>query len=252
MPRREIVEIDEKKCNGCGLCAPACAEGAIAIVDGKARLLSDVYCDGLGACLGKCPQGAIRITQREAEAFDEEAVRQRADRPVVQTTDACPGRQAGPTCPGSAVRSMMGPGLPLARRPAGPPAPPADASLVNWPIQLHLVPPGAPFLAGADVVLAADCAAFASADFHGQVLRGRPVLIACPKLDDAQSYVEKLGRIFANSGIRRLTVVHMEVPCCTGLVRIAEAARQLAGSNVPVEEMVISISGQQTALGLRS
>jgi Pyruvate/2-oxoacid:ferredoxin oxidoreductase delta subunit len=225
MPRREIVEIDEKKCNGCGQCVPACAEGAIAIVDGKARLVSDVYCDGLGACLGKCPQVAIRITQRESRAFDEEAVRRLAARPTVSA------------CPGAAVQSMMLPGLPLAGPPVGPPS---DGVLVNWPIQLRLVPPGAPFLAGADVVLAADCAAFASADFHAQVLRGRPLLIACPKLDDAQAYVEKLAQIFATAGIRTLTVVRMEVPCCTGLLRIAQAAGQQAGIEVPLEEIVIS------------
>lgn len=234
MPRRQIVEIDQKKCNGCGQCVPACAEGAIAIVDGKARLVADVYCDGLGACLGKCPQGAIRITEREAEAFDEDAVHQHLAR---QQHAA-----AGGGCPGAAVRSL---GLPLAAQAAGPrPPQPAGGALTNWPIQLQLVPAEAPFLRDADVVLAANCTAFACGEFHEEILRGRPALIACPKLDNSQAHVEKLARVFAMSGMRSLTVVRMEVPCCMGLVRIAAAARRLAGSDVPVREVVVSVSGR--------
>jgi Pyruvate/2-oxoacid:ferredoxin oxidoreductase delta subunit len=202
MTRRKIVEIDETRCNGCGLCVPSCAEGAIQIVDGKARLVSDVYCDGLGACLGECPQGAISVVERDAAAFDEAA----AHRHV------------------AALR--------------------APSALGNWPIQLHLVPPGAPFLLHADVLLVADCVPFALADFHERYLRGRPVVIACPKLDNTQPYVEKLAAMLTHSSIRSLTVVHMEVPCCMGLVRIAQAARQAAGVDVPLDEVVISTRGE--------
>jgi Pyruvate/2-oxoacid:ferredoxin oxidoreductase delta subunit len=240
MPTRDIVEIDEQKCDGCGQCVTACAEGAIRIVNGKARLVSDVYCDGLGACLGHCPQGAIRIIKRQAAAFDEEAVRRHtAPREAVAA-----GHHHG--CPGAAVRSLMGGQLPQARPPFPARQAPADGQgLMNWPIQLRLVPPEAPFLKDADVVLAADCAAFAMPGFHQEVLKGRPLLIACPKLDDAQAYVEKLARIFLVAEPRSLTVVRMEVPCCMGLMRIAQAARAMAGSPTPVEEIVVGIEGQR-------
>jgi Pyruvate/2-oxoacid:ferredoxin oxidoreductase delta subunit len=244
MPRRNIVEIDERKCNGCGQCVPACAEGAIQIIEGKARLVSDVYCDGLGACLGKCPQDAIRMVEREAADFDEAAVRRR------RAPSAAPKVAPHGGCPGAAVRSLVGSPLPLTQRTPGrrPPVPSGEGGLVNWPIQLHLVPPEAPFLSGADVVLAADCTAFAAPDFHTGLLAGRPLLIACPKLDDAQAYVEKLTRMLLVSGMRRLTVVHMEVPCCTGLVRIAHAAQQRAGTQVPIEDVVVGVNGELTWL----
>jgi Fe-S-cluster-containing hydrogenase component 2 len=240
MTKRKIIEIDEEKCNGCGLCALACAEGAIQIVGGKARLVSDVYCDGLGACLGECPQGAIAIIERDAVPFDEAA----AQRHVAQLRQPqaaavlCSGG-----CPGSRVQDFR-----LDLLPAAPDAPKAPASsspsaLRNWPIQLHLLPPNAPFLHHADLLLVADCVPFALADFHERYLQGRPVAIACPKLDDTQPYVEKLATIFAFGSIRSLTVVHMEVPCCTGLVRIAQAARQAAGVAVPLHEVVISTRG---------
>lgn len=239
MPTRDIVQIDQQKCNGCGQCVPACAEGAIQIIDGKARLVADVYCDGLGACLGKCPQDAIRIIQREADPFDENAVRNRQPR--------CPAPAVAHhgACPGSAARSLPRAALPLAPASAGrrPPVPSGEGGLVNWPIQLHLVPPEAPFLAGADVVLAADCAAFAMPDFHEGLLGERPLVIGCPKLDDTHAYVEKLARMLAVSGMRRLTVVHMEVPCCMGLMRIAREAQTLAGTQVPIEEVVIGVNG---------
>lgn len=240
MPTREIVEIDQQKCNGCGQCVPACAEGAIRIVNGKARLVSDVYCDGLGACLGHCPQDAIRIVKREAAEFDEEAVRNHTAR---RETVAA-GHHHG--CPGTAVRSLVGNALPMARPRPTMPQPPTDGhGLANWPVQLHLVPPEAPFLKNADVVLAADCAAFAMPGFHQDVLRGRPLLIGCPKLDDAQAYVEKLTRILSIAGVRSLTVVRMEVPCCMGLMRIAQAAQAMAGSDAPIEEIVVGVGGQR-------
>lgn len=253
MATRKIVEIDEEKCNGCGLCVPACAEGAIQIRDGKARLVADVYCDGLGACLGECPQDAIRVIQREAAEFDEEGAKRH-----VAALRAAPAKPSLPCgCPGSAVRDLK---LEVLASPVGanvqsagvPPtdssrdgrAPAEHSALGNWPVQLRLVPPNAPFLRGADLLLVADCVPFALADFHRRFLAGRPVVIGCPKLDDGQQYVEKLAAILTTSSPKSLTVIHMEVPCCTGLVRIAQAARQTAGSDIPLRDVTISIRGE--------
>ena len=243
MAQRKIVHIDETRCNGCGECVPSCAEGAIQIVDGKARLVSDVYCDGLGACLGHCPQDAITITERETEAFDERAAHEHVAR--LRPERSQPAQNA---CPGSAPRNLS---LPLVS-PSNSPARPDSAgnppgSLANWPIQLHLVPANAPFLLEADVVLVADCVAFAYADLHREIIRGRPVLIGCPKLDDTAVYVEKLAGILATAQIRSLTIVRMEVPCCAGLTRVAAAARQRCGCEVPIEEIIIGIAGQRVA-----
>lgn len=245
MPTRKVVQIDDTLCNGCGMCVHSCAEGAIQIVDGKARLVSDIYCDGLGACLGECPQGAITIVEREAAAFDEAA----AHRHVAQLRQPEAAVAAsGGGCPGSRVQDLR-----LNVLPAGTPptstrhddekAPEAPSALTNWPIQLRLVPPGAPFLQGADVLLVSDCVPFALADFHERYLQGRPVLIACPKLDNTQPYVEKLAAIFQLASIRSLTVVHMEVPCCLGMMRIAQTARQASSIDVPLNEVVISTRG---------
>lgn len=240
MPKRKIVHIDEAKCDGCGNCVPSCAEGAIQIINGKARLVADVYCDGLGACLGECPQGAIQIIEREAAVFDEEAVHAHL---APSKASACAG-----SCPGTAVQSF---GLPLVepRHAVSVAAPAAVAdethsALGHWPIQLHLVPPGAAFLQGADLLLVADCVPFALPDFHARFLHGRAVAIGCPKLDDKRAYVEKLAAILAQAGLRSLTVVHMEVPCCMGLVQIAHAAQQLSGVTLPITETTISVRGQ--------
>jgi Fe-S-cluster-containing hydrogenase component 2 len=243
MTSRKIVQIDEQKCDGCGLCAPSCAEGAIQIVDGKARLISDSYCDGLGACLGHCPQGAISIMEREAAPFDEEAATQHARAAQSPPREATTARG----CPGAALQS-----LPILN-PAGErkspgrngreAAEPPRSGLANWPVQLRLVPPQAPFLAGADLLLVADCAPVACGDFHRRFLDGRPVLIACPKLDDGEFYVQKLAEIFRTARPRSVTVLHMEVPCCTGLLRIAEAAASLAGADAPLQSVVLSIRG---------
>ena len=245
MAKRKIVEIDEEKCNGCGLCVPSCAEGAIRIIDGKAKLVSDVYCDGLGACLGTCPEDAIRIVERDAESFDEEEAR----RHVESLESPAGNAAASPGCPGMAVRDLrMAVRSPGTRQPAAsaqnPPSDGPSSALGNWPIQLHLVPPNAPFLQNSDLLLVADCVPFACADFHRRFLPGRPVVIGCPKLDDAPFYVDKLAAILTQSSIRRVTVVHMEVPCCTGLLRIAEAAIAQSGRGVPLEDVTISIQGK--------
>jgi len=233
---REIVRIDESLCDGCGECVPACAEGAIAVVDGKARLVGDVLCDGLGACLGHCPQGAITIERREADAFDETAVAanlaRRAASPPISV--GCPSQGFASLLPmGGAV------GCPGSKAtvPAG--------GLGQWPVQLHLIPPSAPFLHDADVVLAADCVAFACQGFHDQVLTGRALAIACPKLDHGQqAYLDKLVEMIDHAGIRSLEIVVMEVPCCGGLVRLADAARRTATRAVPLTVTTVGIDGR--------
>jgi ferredoxin len=241
MARRQIVEIDEAKCNGCGQCVPACAEGAIRIVHGKAKLTADVYCDGLGACLGHCPQGAITIVEREADPFDQAAVEQAKEA----------GEEAKPTpacrCPGAAMRDLR---LNVASAAASrqqsirPDGQGGQNALAHWPIQLRLVPADAPFLRHADLFLVADCVPFACVEFHERVLRGRPIVIGCPKLDDANAYVEKLTEMLRHSSIRSLTIVHMEVPCCTNLLRIAGEARRRAGVPVPLHDVTISLGGE--------
>jgi Pyruvate/2-oxoacid:ferredoxin oxidoreductase delta subunit len=245
MSKRKIIEIDEQKCDGCGECVSACAEGAIEIRDGKARLVADTYCDGLGACLGECPRDAIRIIEREAGGFDEALMHKR-----LADLDAKRKPQQSPAgCPGAAIQAWPAhrPAVPLhglSKPLAAGPAAGEVTSLSNWPIQLRLVPPHAPFLRGADLLLVADCVPFAMPDFHSRLLDGRPVVIGCPKLDDGQAAVEKLAAIVAACDVRSVTVVHMEVPCCTGLVRIAEAAVQRAGGSVPLKHVTISIRGQ--------
>jgi Pyruvate/2-oxoacid:ferredoxin oxidoreductase delta subunit len=244
MASRRIVEIDEAKCDGCGRCVPACAEGAIRIVDGKAKLVADIYCDGLGACLGECPRGAIKIIEREANPFDEAAVHERQS-PVAAPPKKQPSF-AG--CPGAAMHNLGLNVLPVAaaveRTPPRAASDDATPALSHWPIQLRLVPPDAPFLRKADLFLVADCVPFACADFHGQLLRRRPIVIGCPKLDDGQAYVEKLADMLVRSEISSLTVVHMEVPCCTNLVRIAAEAMRIAGVETPLHDVTISLRGE--------
>jgi Pyruvate/2-oxoacid:ferredoxin oxidoreductase delta subunit len=243
---RNIIEINEAKCDGCGLCVPACEEGAIRVINGKARVVSETYCDGLGACLGHCPRGAISMMQRVAAPFDHAAVAQHlnATQPV-----AAPA-PARPACPGAMSMQLQvlssAPTTPCAGS-ANPPAAAHHANtsqLANWPVQLHLLSPLAPYLRGADLLLVADCVPFACADFHSRILDGRPVAIGCPKLDDGQAYVQKLSQIIHIAQVHSVTVVHMEVPCCTGLLRIAEAAVQQAASDIPVRSVMVTVRGQ--------
>jgi Pyruvate/2-oxoacid:ferredoxin oxidoreductase delta subunit len=261
MTRRKIVEIDETRCNGCGLCVPTCAEGAIQIVGGKARLVSDVYCDGLGACLGECPQGAISVVERDAAAFDEAAVDlhlQRlgrallphpavAPQPAALATPAHGATTHGGGCPGSAVRELPRPSLQVLRELPGPSAAPAPrqggSTLGHWPVQLALVPPTAPWLAGADLLVAADCVPFAYASFHADFLAGRKVLVGCPKLDDNQAYAARLAEILSRNEIRSVTVVRMEVPCCGGLSWAAREGVARSGKQVPLRDVVIGVDG---------
>jgi len=232
MAVRNVVKIDEEKCNGCGLCASACAEGAIKIINGKAKLVSDTYCDGLGACLGHCPQDAITIEQREAAEFDEEAVKAHLGHGA---------KTAEPlfACPGLAMHQFES--KPPAAEPQSPQA--VRSQLGQWPVQLKLVSPTAPYFADSDLLLAADCVPFAMGDFHQRFLTGRSVAVGCPKLDDAAYYIEKLAQILQSNNLRSLTVVHMEVPCCSGLVRVAREAIARSGRPMSFEDVTISLRG---------
>jgi ferredoxin len=232
MANRKIVKIDEDKCTGCGLCVPSCHEGALQIIDGKAKLVAEVYCDGLGACLGECPEDAIIIEDREAEEFDPVAVEEHL---ASQKHVPKPAH----VCPGSAVRSIK---KKVEKESSGNGHVPSE--LTQWPVQLTLVPAQAPYLKGADVLLTADCVPFAMGDFHTKLLRDHVVLIACPKLDNAAAHTEKVVDVLENSGLKSLSVVHMEVSCCFGLQQIAEQAYSQSGSEVPLKEIVVGIDGE--------
>jgi ferredoxin len=230
---RKIVKIDNEKCNGCGACVPRCAEGALQIINGKARLVSEVYCDGLGACLGECQVGAITIEERVAEDFNEEAVeRHLNEEEHEEETLAC-------GCSSAQVQEL------IEHTPVASGAPIHQTStLRHWPVQLTLVPVRAPFLQGADVLLAAHCTAFAYGDFHQDFLKDHALLIACPKLDDIEAHLEKLTQLVAHSGMKSLTVLHMEVPCCSGLVYLAKKAIEASGRKIPLKEITIGVNGE--------
>jgi Fe-S-cluster-containing hydrogenase component 2 len=228
---REIVEIDEELCDGCGLCIPGCAEGALEIVDGKVRLVEDKLCDGLGACLGHCPTGALRIIERPAAAFDEEAVEERLKEMPSQEPTRAPSQAPPKTACQAANR-------PATQGGGGP-------GLDTWPIKLRLVPVDAPFLRSARWLLAADCAGAADAAFQKR-LEGAVPLIGCPKFDDSQAYVEKLAEMIRTNKPEAITVLRMEVPCCAGLEKIAQAAVRISGESTPVETVIIDRRGGQT------
>ncbi len=232
---RKIVRIDEDKCNGCGVCVPACVEGALQIVDGKAKLVSETYCDGLGACLGECPMGAITVEEREAEEFDEDATKHHMEKSVHDhDRDELP---CG--CPSATITRFERQGT---GQSAGEPQH-QPSMLGHWPVQLTLVPPTAPFLKDADLLLVADCVPFAYGDFHQRFLANRALLVACPKLDDYQSHLTKLTDILRHSQVRSLTVLRMEVPCCSGLTRMAQQAIDLSARDTPLREITIGVKG---------
>ena len=231
---RNIVKIDEDKCNGCGLCVPACAEGAIQIVDGKAKLISEIYCDGLGACLGECPRGAITIEERAAQEFDEEDTKLYLEQKASATEELPCG------CSSATVTQFEQPAVTEGIQSEVTHHQPM---LGHWPVQLTLVPPKAPFLQGADLVLAADCVPFAYAGFHQDFLKNHSLLVACPKLNDFQAHLKKLTNILSQSEVKSLTVVHMEVPCCFGMMHLAKQAIQLSGKDIPLKEVTIGIKG---------
>ncbi|MDZ7740669.1 MAG: 4Fe-4S binding protein [Bacteroidota bacterium] len=289
---REIIKIDEEKCNGCGLCIPACPEGALQIIDGKARLVSDLMCDGLGACLGECPEGAIEVEKREAEPYDEVAVmkemvkkgrntveahlkhlqdhgefaflnqavgflKNNQDSIDFDVDDLLNGREEKPEpvkahgmgCPGSAIREFNV-SLDENEKKVENPASLKDSSsqLRQWPVQMHLINPKAGYFQNSEVLLAADCVAFAIGDFHQRFLKGKSVAIACPKLDQGKEiYINKLIQLIDESNIQSMDVVVMEVPCCSGLLQMAQIARQNAGRHIPIKHTVIGVDGRIVA-----
>jgi ferredoxin len=260
---REIVTIDEDLCDGCGLCVPSCEEGALRIVNGKAKLVSDRLCDGLGACLGHCPRGAIHIQQREAEAFDEDAVAKHLKGTGAARPDSVPsprlqvlsgdnGRSGGPAaggCPGNRFARFDRQGTSSTEDPAAASAKATAPSseLQHWPVQLRLLSPEAPVLQNANLLVAADCVPVAYGAFHAELLCDKAVVIACPKLDDTRGYVEKLAAVIGRNDLAKITVARMEVPCCAGILRMVLAARDLAQSDVPIHEVLISIRGEVLA-----
>lgn len=247
---RDIVIIDEELCDGCGDCIISCAEGAIQIIDGKAKLVSENLCDGFGNCLGVCPLGAITVEKREVDDFDEVAVNEHLKNLEVKTpaTPTPAGLSLGNPqmphhhsggCPGSAMKSFATPSAGSEGDTAGE----IRSTLTQWPVQLMLVPPTAPFFKGREILLAADCCPFAFADFHRKFLKDKALLIGCPKLDNLPHYKDKLTEVFRDSGCTGVTVMVMEVPCCTGLKIATIEAMQAAGVNLPIKEVVIGVQG---------
>ncbi len=228
MGRRKIIKIDEDRCDGCGLCIPNCPEGALQIIDGKARLISDLFCDGLGACIGHCPKGAITIEEREAEAYDEKKAHR--------------GHLHPGGCPGSKVIDFRKDEKSKTKKRVSLGV---ESQLRQWPVQIMLVPPHASYLNGADLLIAADCVPFAYADFHEDLLNGKVLLVGCPKLDDIEFYKEKITGILKNNDIKSITYAHMEVPCCFGLVSIIKEAISKTSKAIPFKEAVISIKGER-------
>lgn len=238
MTKRKIVHIDEEKCNGCGLCIPSCHEGALQIVNGKAKLVSEKYCDGLGACLGECPYGAISLIEKEAEEFDEKAVEQHLNnlnKPTFKRNTVCPGSRTAffednnndPTKINTDDVEIK-----------------IKSQLKQWPVQLMLVPPDADFFEGADLLITADCVPFVYPNYHLDFLKGKRLVIGCPKLDDIDYYIEKLTEIFRINNLNSITIAYMEVPCCSGIVRAVEIALSNSGKDIPVNKIKIGINGQ--------
>ncbi len=232
---RKIIEIDEERCDGCGQCVPGCAEGALQIVDGKARVLADKYCDGLGACIGECPNDALRIIEREAEEFDEVAVEEYLTERKKEEPATLP---CG--CPSTQIQSF----LPQNVGESAPPVGEITSTLSHWPVQIRLVPANAPFLKGADLLVAADCVPVAFPSFHRDLLKGKVVMLGCPKFDAVDEYVQKFADIFRTAGIRSVTLAVMEVPCCSGLPMIVKKGMDAAGKQISIKEIVISPKGK--------
>lgn len=234
MAVRNIVKIDEEKCNGCGICIDACAEGAIQIIDGKAKLVSEIYCDGLGACLGHCPQDAITIEKRESEKFDEEATQKYLAEK--NKTESKP--DSGFVCPGSKAVQLE-----TASNGAEGQSGDVSSKLGQWPVQFSLVSPQASYFKNADLLIAADCVPFAMGDFHQKLLDGKAIAVGCPKLDDIQPYIEKLAEIIKINELQSLTVAHMVVPCCSGLVQTVDEAIKLSGKKIGYTDITIDLDG---------
>lgn len=271
MVKRNIIEINEKKCNGCGLCIPNCPEGAIQIIDKKARLISDLFCDGLGACIGHCPKGAITVIEREAKPYDEKKVMENIVKAGKNTIiahlehlkdhgetkylnqalevlkakkikvdfDLNPKKEESFCgCPGSAMREVK------IEKTESKTTSKANSELRQWPVQLTLLPPHASFFKGSDLLIAADCVGFANPNFHSELLKGKSICIGCPKLDDTDAYKEKIQAIIEQNNLKSITVAIMEVPCCGGLYAITEEALKASKKKVPLKRIVVGINGK--------
>lgn len=233
MSMRNIVKIDEEKCNGCGQCVNACAEGAIKLINGKAKLVSEIYCDGLGACIGHCPKDAITIEKREAEEFDEQATQKHLSEQKKME------EQLSFVCPGMMSKQLREKKDELIKNAQNS----IPSELSHWPVQLKLVPPNAPYFANTDLLLVADCVPFAMGDFHGKFLKGHSIAVGCPKLDDKEFYVDKLATIIKVNNLKSLKVIHMEVPCCSGLTEIARQAISKNKIAMKFEDVTINLQG---------
>lgn len=237
---RKIIEIDEELCDGCGQCVPSCAEGALEIVDGKAQIIADKLCDGLGACLGECPTGALKVIEREADEFDEEAVEEH-----LATKEIAEEKQKIPRgCPSTQIQTFV----PIESHPEAqiPTAmgTKSESALSHWPIQIRLIPPKAPFLKGADLLVLADCVAVAYSRLQSDFIKGKVVMMGCPKFDGAEEYIEKFAEIFKTAGIKSITTVYMEVPCCSGLPMIVKKGLEMSGQSIPMNDVIISTRGK--------
>ncbi|MFP4467256.1 MAG: ATP-binding protein [Candidatus Goldiibacteriota bacterium] len=271
--KRDMIEIDEEKCTGCGLCVPGCPEGALQIIDGKARLVSDLLCDGLGACVGECPEGALTVTKKEAPPYDERRAMENIVKAGANTIKAhlkhlydhgekqylaeaaaflkeknipVPEYKKEHAAPGGGCPGMKTFDLSEEKTHRQGQADECPSELKQWPVQLHLMQPGASYLKNADLLLAADCTAFAAGGFHGEYLKGKTLAIACPKLDAGTDiYTEKITAFIDEAGINTLTVLMMEVPCCGGLLNIAQKAAESAGRKIPIKAVVINMRGEK-------
>jgi NAD-dependent dihydropyrimidine dehydrogenase PreA subunit len=249
---RSFIEINEEKCDGCGICVTSCAEGAIQIIDGKAKVVKEEFCDGLGDCIADCPQDALKIIQKDVKAFDEAAAMEhvkkighKSKNIHVEHHDHSHGHATGGGCPGSRVRTLKPDATPKTMVTSdGLPNVINKSELTQWPVQLHLVPLKAAFFEGKELLIMATCGPITSADTHWRFVRGRGIIIACPKLDKTENYIEKLAGIFANNNIPKILVARMVVPCCSGLNYMVKEAMNQSGKNIPVEEVVISLEGE--------
>jgi NAD-dependent dihydropyrimidine dehydrogenase PreA subunit len=235
---RKIIEIDEERCDGCGNCILACAEGALKIIDGKAKVISDNLCDGLGACMGDCPQDALKIIEREADEFDEEAVEKHLESVQEQEEATMP---CG--CPSTQIQSFVPTsGCEKANTPKSLET--VDSALSHWPVQIRLIPPTAPFLKGADLLVVADCVPLAFPSLHRDFMEGKVVMVGCPKFDDAQEYIDRFADIFKTAGPKSVTTLVMEVPCCSGLPTMVKKGMEKAGVILPQKQVTISTRGE--------
>lgn len=237
---RKIIEINEDKCDGCGNCVVSCAEGAIQIIDGKAKVIKDMFCDGLGACMGSCPQDALKIIEREADPFDEEAVHRHLEDMKKKPEQP---KHTGCGCPSSSIMTLKPMAKPEAASNHGTAI--AESQLSNWPLKIRLVPPNAPYLKNADLLILADCSAAAYANLHRDFIKGKIVLMGCPKFDDSKMHTEKLAQIFAENGINSITIARMEVPCCAGMVVLVNEAQKMVKTDISVSEEIITRNGDR-------